>query len=157
MNYRRIHLDGYSYYLTLVTHRRRPLLIEHIDILRRAFALSKTKYHYTIDAIVVLPDHLHMIITPNNAAEYPKIVSHIKRAFVYGFKSKLPEQKIDLSTSQYRRKHSGIWQERYYEHTIRNDKDWQEKMNYICNNPVKHGWVSRADQWVHSSCNNRIY
>ncbi|HIE35191.1 MAG TPA: hypothetical protein EYP79_03210 [Campylobacterales bacterium] len=79
MNYRRIYADGYSYFLTMVTHGREPLLVENIDLLRYAFALSKKKYDYRIDAIVVLPDHLHMIITPKISIEYSKIISHIKR------------------------------------------------------------------------------
>jgi putative transposase len=62
----------------MVTHRRKPLLIEHIDLLRDAFALSKKKYDYKIEAVVILPEHLHMIIRPKISKEYPKIISHIK-------------------------------------------------------------------------------
>ena len=83
MNYRRVYADGYSYFLTVVTHGRKPLLVDNIELLRYAFRLSKKKYTYRIDAIVILPDHLHMIITPSEAKEYSKIISHIKRSFVY--------------------------------------------------------------------------
>ena len=84
MNYKRIYLDGYSYYLTLVTHRREPLLVENIELLRDSFRRSKQKYPYHIDGILVFPDHLHMIITPKRAKDYSKIIRHIKRSFVYG-------------------------------------------------------------------------
>jgi len=67
MKYRRIYLDSYSYYLTLVTQGRKPLLIENIDLLRDAFKRSKEKYDYAIEAIVILPNHLHMIIRPKIA------------------------------------------------------------------------------------------
>jgi len=83
MKYRKIFADGYSYYLTLVTHERKPILIDNIEHLRQAFRYSKKNYNYTIDAIVILPDHPHMIITPKIAKEYPKIITNIKRAFVY--------------------------------------------------------------------------
>ncbi len=66
MNYKRIYADGYSYFLTMVTHKRKSLLVENIELLRYAFKLSKKKYEYRIDAIVVLPDHLHMIMTPKS-------------------------------------------------------------------------------------------
>lgn len=79
MKYKRIFADGYSYYLTIVTHRRKPILIDNIDLLRYAFKLSKKKYEYKIDAIVILPEHIHMIITPKIATDYSKIISYIKR------------------------------------------------------------------------------
>ena len=160
MNYRRIYAEGYSYFLTMVTHGREPWLVENIDLLRYAFALSKKKYDYRIDAIVVLPDHLHMIITPKISIEYSKIISHIKRSFVYGVVGRgvltptnnIDEsRKVNLSSSKYNRKHSGIWQERFYEHTIRDEKDWLDKMEYIQCNPVKHGLVEDIRDWKYSS------
>ena len=160
MNYRRIYAEGYSYFLTMVTHRWEPLLVDKIDLLRYAFALSKKKYDYRINAIVVLPDHLHMIITPKISIEYSKIISHIKRSFVYGVVGRgaltptndIDEsRKVNLSSSKYNRKHSGIWQERFYEHTIRDEKDWLEKIEYMKYNPVKHGLVEDIRDWKYSS------
>ena len=152
MNYRRVYADGYSYYLTLVTYGRKPILLENIELLRYAFGLSKKKYEYSIDAIVILPDHLHMIITPKIVTEYSFIVSAIKRSFVYGLDKKLKEEaKAEISYFKYKRNHAGIWQERFYEHTIRDEKDWLEKMEYIKYNPLKHGLVENIDDWEYSS------
>ena len=83
-DYRRVFEDGYDLFITMVTYRRTPLLIENIDLLRRAFYLSKQKYTYTIKTIIVLPDHLHMIIRPEDVGAYPYIISHIKRSFLFG-------------------------------------------------------------------------
>jgi len=152
MKYKRIFADGYSYYLTIVTHRRKPILIDNIDLLRYAFKLSKKKYEYKIDAIVILPEHIHMIITPKIATDYSKIISNIKRSFVYGLDKQLKEEgKAEISSSKYHRKQSGIWQERFYEHTIRDEKDWLEKMEYIKNNPIKHRHVENLNDWKYSS------
>ncbi|MBU1668793.1 transposase [bacterium] len=74
-------MDGYSYFLTVVTHQRNPILIENIDLLRESFRVSKTKYSYKIEAIVILPDHFHLIITPDVFTEYPKIIRAIKYHF----------------------------------------------------------------------------
>jgi len=157
MEYRRIFADGYSYFLTLVTHERKPILIDNIEHLRNAFRYSKKNYDYKIDAIVILPDHMHMIITPKIAKEYPKIITNIKRSFVYttvgrGILSPtIKDSKLNLSSSKYNRKHAGVWQERYYEHTIRDEKDWLEKMEYIKNNPIKHQLVENIQEWKYSS------
>ena len=152
MNYRRIYANGHSYFLTMVTHRRKPLLVDNIEQLRYAFSLSKKKYVYSIDAIVILPDHLHMIITPEKATDYSKIISAIKRSFVYGLNEKIRKiAKLEISHSKYRRSHAGIWQERFYEHTIRDEKDWLDKMEYIKNNPLKHGLVQSSNEWKYTS------
>ena len=152
MKYRRIFEDGYSYFLTLVTHERKSLLVENIDLLRYAVKLSKEKHEYALDAIVILPDHLHMIITPKIATDYPKIITHIKRSFVYGIAQSVKNKSQNsLSTAKYKRGHSGIWQERYYEHTIRDERDFKIRLDYIHFNPVKHQYVNAAKEWEYSS------
>ena len=108
-NYRRVFLDGHSYFITMVTHQRQAWLIEYIDLLRQSFRMSRQRYRYTIDAVTILPDHLHMIITPAIADQYPKIVSHIKRNFVYGLPEDIKEHaRATLTDASYRRKLSGI-------------------------------------------------
>ena len=151
-----MYLDGYSYYLTVVTYRREPLLVDNIELLRKAFRLSKKKYTYKIDAIVILPDHFHMIITPEISKDYSKIIRAIKRSFVYGLDENIKaEAKLYVSDAKYKRGHSGIWQERFYEHTIRDEKDFLEKMVYIKNNPIKHQLVERLEDWEYTSFNKK--
>jgi len=151
-NYTRVFLDGYSYFITITTQGRNPILIENIELLRNSFKRSKKRYHYTIDAIIILPDHIHMILTPQNKTDYPKIISHIKRSFAYGLDVDTKEEgKLRLSSSAHARKLSGIWQKRFYEHTIRDEKDWLEKMHYIQHNAVKHALVDDWEEWEYSS------
>jgi len=147
MKYRRIFEDGYSYFLTLVTHERKSLLVENIDLLRYAVKLSKKKHEYVLDAIVILPDHLHMIITPNIATDYPKIITHIKRSFVYGIEESVRNKsKNNLTTSKYKRGHAGVWQERYYEHTIRDEKDFKIRLDYIhFNHSVQNPYTKKVE------------
>ena len=149
-NYKRIFIDGYSYFITIVTHQRNPILIKNIALLRESFYLSKQKYEYKIDAIVILPEHFHMIITPKYAKDYPHIIRTIKQ----NFSKHCPlEDYAHLlqSKSRERKGYSLIWQKRFYEHTIRNEKDLIEKMQYIENNPVKHGYIDDVNQWEYSS------
>ena len=80
-NYKRIFQNGQSYFLTMTTYGRNPILIENIELLRKSFWVSKQNYDYTINAIVVLPDHIHMILTLDNAKNYPKIIRSIKQYF----------------------------------------------------------------------------
>ena len=149
-NYKRIFLDGYSYYLTIVTHQRNPILLENITLLRESFRVSKKKYAYSIDNIIVLPDHFHMIITPKISTQYPQII----RAIKYHFSKHLDERyyiHLQQSLSRTKRGSKPIWQKRYYEHTIRDEKDYLEKITYMYQNPVKHKYVTEANQWEYSS------
>ena len=70
-NYKRIFLNGYSYFLTIKTYQNNPILLKNIELLRESFKEAKKKYQFQIEAIVILPDHIHTIITPNKAEEYP--------------------------------------------------------------------------------------
>ena len=78
MRYRRLFLPENSYYFTLVTYRRRPILVTHIGELREAFVHTKTRIRFRLDAIVVLPDHIHMILTPDEAERYPEIITQLR-------------------------------------------------------------------------------
>ena len=155
-NYKRIFMDGYSYFITVVTHGRNPILIKNIALLRESFQVSKQKYAYTIDAIVILPDHFHMIITPKNADEYSHIVRTIKQYFSK-YCPKDDYAHLYQSWSREKKGYSLIWQKRFYEHTIRNEKDLIEKMQYIQNNPVKHGYTDEINRWEYSSfCSKKM-
>jgi len=149
-NYKRVYEEGYSYFITMVTHRRQSLLIKNIDLLRKSFAYSKRKFDYHIEEIVILPDHLHMIMTPVNVEEYPKIIGTIKSYF---------SRHVDIedamwlqqSKSRQKQRYKPVWQRRYYEHVIRDEKDYREKIEYMQNNPVKHGLTGDILAWEYSS------
>jgi len=152
MTYRRIFLDGYCYYITIVTHSRNPILIENIDLLRRSFAYAKSLFLFHIKAIVILPDHIHMIIEVDHAKDYPKIISSIKRYFSKRCDPKFCEG-VYQSKSRMRQGYNFVWQKRFYEHTIRDEKDYQIKLQYIHNNPVKHGLTDNIYNWKYGSLN----
>ena len=151
-NYKRLFLNGYSYYITIVTHERNPILIQNIELLRESFKYAKSKFSFHIEAIVILPEHLHMIINPNHAKDYPKIISSIKRYFS---KNCDPKFYKDVFQSHHRETmgYLPVWQKRFYEHTIRDEKDYVTKLQYIHNNPVKHRLVENIHDWKHGSLN----
>jgi len=149
-NYKRIFLNGYSYFLTIKTYQNNPILLKNIELLRESFKEAKKKYQFQIEAIVILPDHIHTIITPNKAEEYPHILRTIKTYFSRHCEPKY-YQHLFQSQSQKEQRYKPVWQRRYYEHTIRDEKDFNIHMDYIHFNPVKHGLVERAKDWEFSS------
>jgi putative transposase len=148
MRYRRVVAKGGTYFFTLnLADRSSALLVQHVAVLRRVIQQVRSAHPFEIQAIVVLPDHLHTIFTlPPGDAEYGMRWSLIKAGFSRGFSA--GEQ---VSSSRLHKRERGIWQRRYWEHQIRDERDLQQHVDYIHYNPVKHGYVSQAAQWPYSS------
>ena len=148
-NYKRYYVQGYPYiFITMVTYNRQKILIDNIDLLRYAFKKTLQNYNYEIVAICVLQDHIHMIIKDNNIGNYSNIIGSIKKIFTYNIKNK--PNKEHLTKSMIKRKECGIWQRRFYEHTIRDEKDFNIHIDYIHYNPYKHYNISPKN-WEYSS------
>jgi putative transposase len=148
MRYRRADVTGGTYFFTVnLAERKRALLVDHIDILRTMMHKVKAMHPFPIDAMVVLPDHLHALWTlPVGDDDYPIRWMLIKA----GFSRQLPKTER-RSHSRQSKGERGIWQRRYWEHLIRNDRDFERHADYIHYNPVKHGYVERAVEWPFSS------
>ena len=153
MQYRRTKCEGGTYFFTVnLVNRNSQLLIEHIDVLKRAFIKVKQNHPFDIDAIVVLPDHLHTIWTlPRHDADYPKRWMLVKS----GFSRQIPNTEHRCQ-SRVNKGERGIWQRRYWEHLVRDNEDYESHVNYIHYNPVKHGYVNNPSDWKYSSIHQFI-
>ncbi|HCC81992.1 MULTISPECIES: transposase [unclassified Methylophaga] len=153
MQYRRAFVAGGTYFFTVnLLERDKSLLTDHIDLLKTAFRKVKLAHPFDIDAIVVLPDHLHTIWTlPENDFDFATRWRLIKSHFSRGLPS---TERINNSRKQ--KSERGIWQRRYWEHLIRDDLDYARHVDYIHYNPVKHGYVDKAFDWPYSSIHKFI-
>lgn len=152
-NYRRHFVKGGCYFFTVtLVDRRTSLLVDHIDLLRNSFAHVQQRHPFHINAIVILPEHLHCIWTlPDGDNDYPNRWKLIKA----GFSRQLPATE-ERSISRYQRGERGIWQRRYWEHTIRDETDFRHHVEYIHHNPVKHGHAQHPADWLYSSYHRRV-
>jgi putative transposase len=133
--YRRTKVKGATYFFTVNCAERgnSQLLVNHIDLLRQVFRRVKNDHPFKIDAIVILPDRLHCICTlPAGDADYKTRWTLIKA----GFSRAIPSGE-KRSRSRAKRGERGIWQRRYWEHLIRDDRDYRRHVDYIHWNPVK--------------------
>lgn len=148
--YIRMRAPGARVFLTLVTHKRAPILTryDHVRRLRETLAVVARTRPFRCWAAVILPDHLHLLIElPPGDAAFSTRVMLIKSRFQ-------PDHRLALahpSASRQRRRERTIWQRRFWEHTIRDDRDFEAHMDYIHFNPVKHGLASCPHAWPHSS------
>ncbi len=147
-NYRRARVPGGSYFFTLVSSKRCPILTTPAlrTALRAAINIVRQSHSFQIDAWVLLPDHLHCIWTlPPDDADYSRRWSMIKRLTSQA----LQDAANPLIPAQ--RRKPGIWQSRYWEHLIRDQRDLRRHLDYLHWNPVKHGHVIRVADWPFSS------
>jgi putative transposase len=146
--YRRLKIPGGTFFFTVVlAERGSDLLVRHIDLLRNVYREVARKYPFETIAICVLPDHLHAIWSlPEDDADFALRWNLVKG----GFSRSLPTP-AERTNSKRRRREKGIWQRRYWEHFIRDDRDLGQHIDYIHFNPVRHRIVARACDWPHSS------
>jgi putative transposase len=151
--YRRAKTRGGTFFFTVVTHLRRPILTTEIvrKALRQGIQRARQTLPFKIEAWVLLPDHIHAIWTlPADDDNYSSRWAIIKRQV-----SKICLKKFNqlekISNSRQKRQESGIWQRRFWEHQIRNDEDFERHLDYLHWNPVKHGNVQKVEDWPFSS------
>jgi len=152
-SYRRNFLPGGSFFFTVnMADRRSRLLTDNIELLRAAYRHTRRRHPFTIDVIAVLPDHLHAIWTlPEGDSDFSTRWSLIKAGFSRGLPAAEP-----LSASRARKRERGVWQRRYWEHTIRDEDDFARHADYIHFNPVKHRHVRRVRDWPSSSFHRMV-
>ncbi len=153
MRYRRANLPGATYFFTVnLAERKSCLLVEQVDLLRDSIRQVKMGHPFSIDALVIMPNHLHTIWTlPESDSDFSTRWGLIKGGF-----SRRIEKGERISDSRHVKGERGIWQRRFWEHLIRDDNDFERHVDYIHFNPVKHGYVKRPVDWSFSTIHRFI-
>jgi putative transposase len=148
MQYRRVMIAGATYFFTVnLADRSRRLLVEQVADLREVVRRVRQAHPLEILAWCVLPEHLHAVWTlPPGDADYAMRWTLIKAGF-----SRCVVKDEHISDSRLLKGERGIWQRRYWEHVIRDDRDLERHIDYTHFNPVKHGYVQAVREWPYSS------
>ena len=152
-NYIRTFLPGGTFFITIVTYKRRPFLTTPtaLQILKSAWRKTYRKMPFKLDAICLLPDHLHCLITlPENDSNFSKRIQMIKGLFsIQYLRSGGEEGKRGISRKI--KGEAAVWQRRFWEHTIRDEEDMQKHFDYVHYNPIKHSLVKSVVDWEWST------
>ena len=150
--YKRLRIEGATYFFTMVTYDRRKLFLgaDAVDLLTSAIARVQQRHPFELQAQVILPDHLHALWQlPHGDADYSMRWRLIKEAFTKAWvKCYGP---ANVSASRRAKGEQAIWQRRFWEHVIRDDKDFGTHLDYIHLTPVHHGLVTAPRDWPHST------
>jgi putative transposase len=151
--YRRSFLQGGSFFFTVVTYHRLPILtnLAARDLLHEALSHVQQKLSFEIVAICLLPDHIHCIWTlPEGDSDYSLRWKEVKRLFTQGYLAQIgPGEPRNASRQNHGE--AAIWQRRFWEHMLRDQEDLGRHIDYIHFNPVKHGLVKEIEDWPWSS------
>jgi putative transposase len=157
-DYRRAYVPGGSYFFTLVTDRRAPILCKSSapQLLRAALRECRARWPFTIAGFVLLPDHLHAIWTlPPGDADYARRWAWIKKEFAKAWLDS-GGRPHEVSPSRLRNRRLGVWQRRYWERALRDEVDFERHFDYIHFNPVRHGLVDAPGEWPFSSFHRAV-
>lgn len=151
--YRRANTAGGTYFFTVVAYRRQPVLCDaaiRAALCEAVLSVRRTK-PFSVDAWVLLPDHLHCVWTlPDGDADFSGrwslIKSRVSRAV--GLQYRRAEW---MNASKLKHREATIWQRRFWEHCILDGNDFRRHVDYLHFNPVKHGLVSRVADWPYST------
>jgi putative transposase len=152
-DYRRRFVPGGTFFFTVVAYARRPILTtdDGRGLLRRAIAKVRAERDFELLATVLIPDHWHLVMRlPPGDKDYSMRMKRIKEEFTAGWLGRgLPEAQV--TPAQAEKGERGIWQPRFWEHTIEDEEDLDGCVDYIHWNPRKHQLVSRVRDWPWSS------
>lgn len=144
MNFRRYYIPGSAVFITQVVQDREPIFSESqtVNLLRETLRKVKEFHPFVMLGYVFLPDHFHLLIQETRESTFRAIMHSLKPNFTKEYK-----KMIGLSSSQSMK----FWQKRFWDHVIRDDKDFESHLHYIHYNPVKHGYVKAPRDWKDSS------
>ncbi|WP_425616229.1 transposase [Anatilimnocola sp. NA78] len=152
-DYRRNFVPGGTFFFTLVTERRAPLFANESarTLLGEALRECQAKHPFKVVAMVLLPDHFHALWElPAGDDDFSTRWKNIKSAFTRRWLAQGGREQ-PRRRSRVREKRRGVWQRRFWEHTIRDLVDLENHFDYIHFNPVKHGYVNRVRDWQPST------
>jgi putative transposase len=147
-DYRRYRVAGGTYFFTVnLLDRRLDLLVREVVRLREAVRGVRRARPFHIDAWVVMPEHMHAVWTlPEGDTDFSGRWREIKKAFVKGLPAEERRSAVRVARGE-----RGVWQRRFWEHAIRDERDYAAHVDYVHFNPVKHGLANAASDWPYSS------
>jgi REP-associated tyrosine transposase len=152
-NFRRTHDPDGTFFFTLVTDGRAPFLCDDLAprLLRDITRQTQARWPFTIDAMVVLPDHLHTIWTlPDQDTDYSIRLAWLKKEFTKRWLQHRGAERV-RSIGRARERRRGIWQPKFWEHAVRDERDLERCVEYVHYNPVSHGVTTCPNAWRWSS------
>jgi putative transposase len=136
---------GATYFVTTDTWQRRALFHNSglASIVEEAIFYYRDQGSFRVHRYVVMPDHLHVVLTPGETTTLDKAVQLIKGGSSHKI-GKRPGMRFP------------VWHAGFTEHQIRDQRDFDLHVRYIDENPVKAGLAEKAEDYPYGSAIGRF-
>ena len=156
--YHQFYVPNVTVAFTLVTYNRSPIFsnTQVAELFLNLLNKITNQFHYECIAYSLLPDHIHLLIQLSQ--ENPNFslpIRELKRLFSVSYKRLNPLLPLPNSSRQ-KHHETTIWQRRFWDHVIEDERDLERHLNYIHFTPVKHGFADNPTQWPWSSYSNYL-
>ena len=146
---------GYLHFITTSCYQRLPLLNkpERRDLLLEVIEGVRRRYHFVVVGYVVMPEHVHLLLSEPERGNPSKVMQAIKQGFARRLLVRLRSARDRRQSSLWHApvEEGHIWQARFYDFVVFTDRKRVEKLRYMHRNPVKRGLVLEPGQWQWSS------
>ena len=132
-----------TFFVTTVTWQRTPLFRnpQKAELMMDVLAHYREQGKYVLHEFVIMPDHLHLLLTPTTDIPLERAVQFIKGGFSYRLgKAHAANAKRGL-----------VWQESFTSHRIRDERDYEHHAAYIRMNPVRAHLAKSPELYPYSS------
>jgi len=142
MDFRRYYVPNSIVFITQVVQDRQQVFGDEVYLALLLSTLRRVKalHPFAMLGYVFLPDHFHLLMKPTGGSTFSQIMHSLKPNFTKAYK-----QATNTTGSL------KFWQKRFWDHIIRDERDFERHLDYIHYNPVKHRVVARPEDWLHSS------
>ena len=159
----RFNLENYCHFITSKTYRSQKIFSKGkvADLLIQTLFEVKEKLNFRLIGFVVMPDHIHLMVVPDKRNSISDVMRHIKGRFSrrYNHFSR-GMNSPDYGAPNHRAGNLSlpkpkVWQESFHDHVIRNRKEFDQRLNYLYNNPVKAKLVEKPEDYKYASATGK--
>lgn len=140
---KRFYLPNHCYFVTAVIKDRKKLFVDEniCSLILKDLKFYREKYQFLLHAYVIMPDHLHLLLSLKEKGNISMIMRDFKSHTAQAINKVL-------------KRRGALWQEGFYEHVIRDEKDFKKRINYIHKNPLISDLVKDIEDHRFSSFRN---
>ena len=144
----RYHHSGHSHFLTFSCYRRQPNFSSPklYDLFVLTLESMRQKFDLYVFGYVVMPEHVNILLSEPKRQTLADAIHWFKLSFAKRARS----LRLVVAPGQF-------WQPRYYDRNVRDGREFDAKLAYMHNNPVKRGLVKEPHQWPWSSCRHYLF
>jgi putative transposase len=141
------------HFITCSCYHRQPWLAspQRRDLFLTVFEEVRLRYAFVVVGYVVMPDHIHLLISEPEKGDPSRVMQAIKQGFSRRVLKAVRKRRAATQQERFADGADHVWQRRFYDYNLWTARKRIEKLQYMHRNPVVRGLVQEPEQWPWSS------